>query len=63
MVLFVDLESDDDEPSLQACSARFIRQRTQLIEVKHENHGNSQEREREAGFAAILTCYPYAGTE
>ena len=57
MVVFVDLESDEDDSSLLA---RYAHRRNQLNnpDVKHGNGQNP----REAGFAAVLTCYPYANT-
>jgi hypothetical protein len=64
MVLLVDLESDDDDRSLQARTARFVSQPTptQPVEGRDEKYASSQA-EREVSFAAILTCYPYAGTD
>ena len=59
MVVFVDLESDDDESSLLA---RYSHGRSQLRgRDEGVSHGNEQAA-REDGFAAVLTCYPYAST-
>ena len=64
MVVFVDLESDDDDTSLLT---RYAQRRSQLTTavvsgVVDVRDGNEQDA-REAGFAAVLTCYPYANTE
>lgn len=60
MVVFVDLESDDDDSSLLA---RYIHRHNQLsTSDEGVQHGSDQDM-REASFAAVLTCYPYASTE
>jgi hypothetical protein len=62
MVLLVDLDSDDNDQSLQARTARFLTRPTLPVEGEDEKNVGSQA-EREISFAAILTCYPYAGTD
>jgi hypothetical protein len=60
MVVFVDLESDDDDSSLLA---RYAHRRGQLNMSGEGDHYGNDRVAREAGFAAVLTCYPYATTE
>ena len=75
MVVFVDLESDDDDlpPSLPArvASLRFNEQYRQMIQDSDRavqslgdfnSDGQSEDARSKAAFAAALTCYPYAET-
>lgn len=57
MVVFVDLESDDDDTSLLT---RYAQRRSQLTTDDENAHNGHEHDAREAGFAAVLTCYPYA---
>ena len=59
MVVFVDLEADDDDTSLRT---RYAQRRSQLTTGDESARHSNEQDAREAGFAAVLTCYPYANT-
>lgn len=59
MVVLVDLESDEENPSLLA---RYAQRRGHLMTSDDNARRGNEQDAREAGFAAVLTCYPYANT-
>lgn len=62
MVVFVDLESSDDEPSSPLRSKLTIHHHHSVLKHSQQQDEslNSSVKENRNSFAATLTCYPYA---